>query len=100
MGSSFERRRTWTLGAKGTKSAPHWRHMVLFAAAYSICLKPQCGQSTLTLAGDGLATGAIAKRWLLKHGHRKPPWQEASPTRHSARFPASPYLYSWLRWSP
>src|ERR1700682_5534380 len=56
-GSSFERSRTSIFGAEGTKCAPHWRHMVLFAAAYSICLKPQCGQSTLTLAGDGLATG-------------------------------------------
>jgi hypothetical protein len=26
------------------------------AAAYSICLKPQCGHSALTFAGDGLAT--------------------------------------------
>jgi hypothetical protein len=34
---------------------PHCRQRVLLAAAYSICLKPQCGQSTLTLAGD-LAT--------------------------------------------
>src|SRR5205809_4894639 len=68
MGSSLERRRTCTFGAKGTKCAPHWRHIVLFAAAYSICLKPQCGQSTLTLAGDGLATGAIAKGDYLSTG--------------------------------
>src|SRR6478735_5332691 len=48
--SSFCRRRNWTFGADGTKWAPHWRHIVLFAAAYSICLNPQCGQSTPTLA--------------------------------------------------
>ena len=34
---------------------------MLLAAAYSICLKPQCGQSTLTLAGDGLATGLLSE---------------------------------------
>src|SRR6267143_6493024 len=51
-GSSFGRSRTSSLGAEGTKCAPHWRHMGLLAAAYSICLKPQCGQSTLTLTGD------------------------------------------------
>src|SRR5204863_6807652 len=55
--SSFVRSRNGTFGAEGMKCAPHWRHIVLFAAAYSICLKPQCGQSTLTFAGDGLATG-------------------------------------------
>jgi len=37
------------------KCLPHCRHSVLLAAAYSICLKPQCEHSTLTLAGD-LAT--------------------------------------------
>src|ERR1700682_5725120 len=56
-GSAVGRSRTSTFGAEGAKCAPHWRHIVLFAAAYSICLKPQCGQSTPTLAGDGLATG-------------------------------------------
>src|SRR5204863_7261446 len=56
-GSSFGRSRTSVFGADGTKWAPHWRHIVLFAAAYSICLKPQCGQSTLALIGDGFATG-------------------------------------------
>src|ERR1700682_6143924 len=56
-GSSFGRNRTPTFGAEGTKCPPHWRHIVLFAAAYSICLKPQCGKSTLTLAGDGFSTG-------------------------------------------
>jgi hypothetical protein len=28
------------------------------AAAYSICLKPQCGHSALTFAGNGLGTGS------------------------------------------
>jgi hypothetical protein len=37
------------------KCLPHCRQSVFLAAAYSICLKPQCGHSTLTLAGD-LAT--------------------------------------------
>ena len=41
----------------GENAPPHCRHMVLLAATYSICLKPQCGHSTLTLAGPGLATG-------------------------------------------
>ncbi len=45
------------LGAEGEKLPPQWRHIVLFAAAYSICLKPQCGHSTLSLAGPGFATG-------------------------------------------
>jgi hypothetical protein len=44
-------------GAKGEKDRPHWRQIELLAAAYSICLKPQCGHSALTFAGDGLATG-------------------------------------------
>src|SRR5205807_666346 len=61
-GSSFARGRTSCLGAEGAKCAPHWRHIVLLAAAYSICLKPQCGQSTLTLAGDGFATGRAGRR--------------------------------------
>src|SRR5437762_10933733 len=52
-GSPFGRSRTSTFATEGAKYAPHWRHIVLFAAAYSICLKPQCGQSTLSLAGDG-----------------------------------------------
>src|SRR5215472_18630055 len=43
-------------GANGVKERPHWRHIELLAAAYSICLKPQCGHSALTFAGDGLAT--------------------------------------------
>src|SRR5450432_3254071 len=62
MGSALGRSRTSSFGADGAKCAPHWRHIVLFAAAYSICLKPQCGQSTLTLAGDGLATARDRER--------------------------------------
>src|SRR5436309_3232686 len=44
------------LGAEGEKCEPHWRHIVVLAAAYSCCLKPQCGHSTLTLTGDDFAT--------------------------------------------
>ena len=44
-------------GENGEKERPHWRQIELFAAAYSFCLKPQCGHSALTFAGDGLATG-------------------------------------------
>src|SRR5262249_62069498 len=40
---------------------PHWRQIELLAAAYSICLKPQCGHSALIFTGDGLATGCYAK---------------------------------------
>src|SRR6266446_1832502 len=50
-------------GANGVKERPHWRHIELLAAAYSICLKPQCGHSTLTLAGDGLATAAVSENF-------------------------------------
>src|SRR5215471_12345190 len=48
-------------GAKGVKERPHWRQIELLAAAYSICLKPQCGHSALTFAGDGLATVCLPK---------------------------------------
>ena len=44
-------------GANGKNERPHWRQIELFAAAYSICLKPQCGHSALTFTSDGLATG-------------------------------------------
>ncbi len=47
------------LGAEGAKCEPHCRHMVLLAAAYSCCLKPQCGHSTLTLTGDDFATVSL-----------------------------------------
>src|SRR3954470_18314904 len=61
--SSFGRNRTSALGAAaGAKCEPHWRHIVLLAAAYSICLKPQCGHSTLTFAGHGVATGRRGRR--------------------------------------
>src|SRR5215469_1775211 len=52
-------------GAKGEKERPHWRQIELFAAAYSICLKPQCGHSALTFAGDGLATGFSCRNLSL-----------------------------------
>src|SRR5947209_15624536 len=42
--------------AIGAKERPHCRQIVVFAATYSICLKPQCGHSTLALAGDDLVT--------------------------------------------
>src|SRR4030095_201513 len=48
-------------GTNGVKERPHWRHIELLAAAYSICLKPQCGHSALTFAGDGLATVCLPK---------------------------------------
>ena len=48
-------------GTNGVKARPHWRHIELFAAAYSICLKPQCGHSALTFVGDGLGTVCLAK---------------------------------------
>src|SRR3989442_5943850 len=59
--SCFVRSFNPAFGASGEKLRPHWRHIVLFAAAYSICLKPQCGHSTLTLAGDGLATAVLSE---------------------------------------
>src|SRR6266851_5686732 len=49
------------LGADGLKLRPHCRQIVLLAAAYSICLKPQCGHSTLALAGD-LITRSLGGR--------------------------------------
>ena len=53
-------------GANGVKERPHWRQIELLAAAYSICLKPQCGHSALTFAGDGLATVCLPKPFLLR----------------------------------
>src|SRR5712691_9141964 len=50
--------------ATTTKCRPHCRQSVLLAAAYSGCLKPQCGQSTLTLAGD-LATNVTRACYSL-----------------------------------
>ena len=46
-------------GSEGEKCAPHWRHIVVLAAAYSCCLKPQCGHSTLTLTGGDFATASL-----------------------------------------
>src|SRR5438445_13769991 len=40
------------LGADGEKERPHCLQNVLFAATYSICLKPKCGHFTLSLAVD------------------------------------------------
>jgi hypothetical protein len=56
-GSSIFRSFRPGFGVNGEKERPHWRQIELFAAAYSICLKPQCGHSALTFTGDGLATG-------------------------------------------
>src|SRR5712691_10357165 len=53
-------------GANGVKERPHWRQIELLAAAYSICLKPQCGHSALTFTGDGLATVCLPKPSLLR----------------------------------
>src|SRR5712692_11513361 len=53
--SSLGRSFRTCFGALGTKLLPHWRHIVLFAATYSICLNPQCGHSKLTFASDGLS---------------------------------------------
>src|SRR5262249_4616482 len=51
-------------GANGVKERPHWRQIELLAPAYSICLKPQCGHSALTFAGDGLAIVFLPKSFL------------------------------------
>src|SRR6059036_4348815 len=59
--SSFVRSFRPGFGANGENERPHWRQIELFAAAYSICLKPQCGHSALTFAGNGLATGFLPK---------------------------------------
>src|SRR5438093_13268825 len=48
-------------GANGENERPHWRQIELLAAAYAICLKPQCGRSALTFAGDGLDTVCLPK---------------------------------------
>src|SRR6266576_4562472 len=60
-GSSFVRSFRPGFGANGEKERPHWRHIELLAAAYSICVKPQCGHSALTFAGNGLATVCLPK---------------------------------------
>src|SRR5436190_24282331 len=49
-------------GANGKNERPHCRQIELLAAAYSICLKPQCGHSALTFTSDGLlVTGPEAE---------------------------------------
>src|SRR5215831_11715430 len=74
-GSSVVRSFRPGFGAKGEKERPHWRQIELFAAAYSFCLKPQCGHSALTFAGDGLATGFFAETFLLcAHSKRRLNW--------------------------
>jgi hypothetical protein len=60
-GSSAVRNFRPGFGANGVKERPHWRQIELLAAAYSICLKPQCGHSALTFAGDGLDTVLLPK---------------------------------------
>src|SRR6202035_5263557 len=55
-------------GAVGAKERPHCRQMVDFAATYSICLKPQCGHSTLALAGDDLITSSPSRNDYLGAG--------------------------------
>src|ERR1700757_4316980 len=59
------------LGTNGVKERPHWRQIELLAAAYSVCLKPQCGHSALTFAGDGLATVCLPKPFLRSHSERR-----------------------------
>src|SRR5436305_15227011 len=52
-------------GAEGEKERPHCRQIVVFAATYSICLKPQWGHSTLALAGDDLITRSVGEGQVL-----------------------------------
>src|ERR1700675_4675094 len=62
------------LGAEGEKERPHCRQMVDFAATYSICLKPQCGHSTLALAGDDLITSSGGEGQNPKREPRRQAW--------------------------
>src|SRR5436190_10559632 len=81
-------------GANGVKERPHWRHIELLAAAYSICLKPQCGHSALTFAGDGLATVCLVKLSFTL-ALRMPP----SSARSTAQLQgAAQLLRKRLRW--
>src|SRR5207302_11053496 len=61
-------------GAEGEKERPHCRQIVLFAAAYSICLKPQCGHSTLALAGDDLITSSEDEGQIFNREPRRQAW--------------------------
>src|ERR1700736_1969256 len=72
--SSFPRSFSSGFGADGEKERPHWRHIVLFAATYSICLKPQCGHSTLALAGDDLITSSGGEGQNPKREPRRQAW--------------------------
>src|SRR5260370_27690508 len=62
------------LGADGEKDRPHCRQIVDFAATYSIFLKPQCGHSTLALAGDDLVTSSEGEGQILNRQPRRLPW--------------------------
>ena len=48
--------------------------MVDFAATYSICLKPQCGHSTLALAGDDLITSSEDDGQIFNREPRRQAW--------------------------
>jgi len=61
-------------GADGEKERPHCRQIVLFAATYSICLKPQCGHSTLALAGDDLITSSEDEGQIFNREPRRQAW--------------------------
>jgi len=61
-------------GAFGAKERPHCRQIVVFAATYSICLKPQCGHSTLALAGDDLVTSSEGEGQILNREPRRQAW--------------------------
>jgi len=61
-------------GAEGEKERPHCRQIVDFAATYSICLKPQCGHSTLALAGDDVITSSKGEGQNLNRVPRRQAW--------------------------
>src|SRR5205085_10985519 len=61
-------------GAIGENERPHCRQIVDFAATYSICLKPQCGHSTLALAGDDLVTSSEGEGQILNREPRRQAW--------------------------
>src|SRR5260370_7811923 len=62
------------LGAEGENERPHCRQIVDFAATYSICLKPQCGHSTLALAGDDLITSSVGEGQKINREPRRQAW--------------------------
>lgn len=79
-------------GAAGAKCEPHCRHIVLLAAAYSCCLKPQCGHSTLTLTGDDFATVPLKRAQFM-------PVPRTLPSLQARRDELSPDVSGWA-WSP